>query len=252
MKKWLGLMLLSTLLVGCGAQTNKEKTLDTKIRDTNTSAQSSSQSSTKNSSTTVKKDGSSSTSEEKVGPNSGTTALSKESYYQRNIIKEINQQFLDWASDRAKIGGMAVTSEFFDHGAAGRGDWFSVTPDGMAMAQNLDNPGYDFFPLHVVGGVTFYYSKNGTLGATDERQRSSFAAGFSEVADTTKPIIKYILCDNGMIYELVSDASLSTGFNEANDDGTIPRSQINVKEFRYSEDTDAINELQRIISLINQ
>lgn len=50
---------------------------------------------------------------------------------------------------------MAVTSGFFDHGSAGRGDWYAVTPDGLAMAQDLDNPGYDYFPLHVVGGVTF-------------------------------------------------------------------------------------------------
>lgn len=248
MKKWVGLLSLSLVLVGCDQNSNNN---ETKISQTSSSVQAS-QSTTQQSSTKETSEQSSTTSKETTKKGSGETNLSKEMFYQTSVLQNINQQFLDWASDRARIGGMAVTSEFFDHGAAGRGDWFSVTPDGMAMAQNLDNPGYDFFPLHVVGGVTFYYSKNGTLGATDERQRSSFAAGFSEVADTTKPIIKYILCDNGMIYELVSDASLSTGFNEANDDGTIPRSQINVKEFRYSEDTDAINELQRIISLINQ
>lgn len=249
MKKGLLIMFLSMTLVGCGKQ---EETANTKVSDTSSSTQISSQSSTKNSSTIDKIVNSSSILEEKVEQHSGVTTLSKENYYQNNIIQEINQQFLNWASDRAKIGGMAVTSEFFDHGAAGRGDWFAVTPDRLAMVQDLNNPGYDYFPLHVVGGVTFYYSSKGTLGATNERQQSSFAAGFSEVADITKPIIKYILCDNGMIYELNSDSSLSTGFNEMNDDGTIPRSQINVKEFHYSEDTDAINELQRILSIVNK
>ncbi|MGX6971489.1 hypothetical protein [Vagococcus bubulae] len=249
MKKGLLIMFLSMALVGCGKQ---EKTPDIKVSDTSSSTQISSQSSTKDSSTTVKIDESSSTSEEKLEQNSSITTLSKDKYYQRNLIKEINQQFLNWASNRAKIGGMAVTSEFFDHGSAGRGDWYAVTPDGLAMAQDLDNPGYDYFPLHVVGGVTFYYSTNGTLGATDERQQSSFAAGFSEVADVNKPIIKYILCDNGMIYELNSGASLSVGFSEASDEGEISRSQINERAFKTSEDQDAINEFKRILSTINQ
>lgn len=248
MKKWVALLLLSLVLVGCSQNSNND---ETEISQTSSSEEAS-QSTTKQSSTTETSEQSSTTSEETNQNGSGDTTLSKEMFYQTGVLQNINQQFLNWASDRAKVGGMAVTSEFFDHGAAGRGDWFAVTPDGLAMAQDLENPGYDFFPLHVVGGVTFYYSINGTLGATNERQQSSFAAGFSEVADTTKPIVKYILCDNGMIYELKSDVSLSTGFNEASDEGTIPRSQINVKEFSYSEDTDAISELQRILSIVNK
>lgn len=248
MKKWVVLLPLSLVLVGCSQNSNSD---ETKISQTSSSAQIS-QSTTKQSSTKETSEQSSTTSKENTEKGSGESTLSKEMFYQTGVLQDINQQFLNWASDRAQIGGMAVTSEFFDHGAAGRGDWFAVTPDGMAMAQDLENPGYEFFPLHVVGGVTFYYSTNGTLGSTNERQKSSFAAGFSEVADTTKPIVKYILCDNGMIYELRSDVSLSTGFSEANDDGTIPRSQINVKEFSYSEDADAINELQRILSIVNK
>lgn len=66
-----------------------------------------------------------------------------------------------------------------------------------------------------------------------------------------KPIIKYILCDNGMIYELNSGVSLSVGFSEASDEGEVSRSQINENPFKASEDQDAINEFQRILSTIN-
>ncbi|MFM2487552.1 hypothetical protein ABW365_03400 [Enterococcus avium] len=39
----------------------------------------------------------------------------------------MNQAFLDWAGGRAVIGNMAVSYCFFDHGAAGRGDWYANT-----------------------------------------------------------------------------------------------------------------------------
>ncbi|MGY3765420.1 hypothetical protein ACWOAH_02550 [Vagococcus vulneris] len=171
--------------------------------------------------------------------------------YTLSIRQDISDAFYQWAGGRAKIGGMAVSKEFFDHGAAGVGDWFAVTPDGLAMAQTFDHPGYDGFPLHIVGGVTFYYSKDGVLGMTDEIKGSSFAEGFSGVARTDKPIIKYILVDNGNIYELDSDSSLTTGFYEADEDGTIKRSQINEVAFKQSEDKDAIEEYQRLLGRLN-
>jgi len=246
-KAWL-LTLLSFSLVGCSSgksnETQPSSTTPTSQSNSVKSFSKEKESSTKESS--VKE-----TPQKKESSNARQTTLSKDEFYSKEITSTINQQFLNWASERAKVGGMAVTSQFFDHGAAGTGDWYAVTPDGLAMAQDLNNPGNDYFPLHIVGGVTFYYSNAGILGATDERSKSSFAAGFGEVADTSKPIVKYILCDNGMIYELQSSPALSAGFSEATDEGTISRSQINEQAFFRSEDKDAIHEYQRIISTLN-
>ena len=236
MKKFMILTLVSLSLVGCSSGKNNE------------TKPSSTPSTTKSSSSTSSKE----TSQTKESNQAKNTTLTKKQFYSKETVSTINQQFLNWASERPKVGGMAVTSEFFDHGAAGRGDWYAITPDGLALAQDLENPGYDYFPLHIVGGVTFYYSKNGTVGQTTERNKSSFAAGFGEVAYDNKPIVKYILCDNGMIYELQSNISLSSGFSEASDDGEISRSQINEQEFTRSEDKDAIQEYQRIISSVTQ
>lgn len=247
-KAWL-LTLLSFSLVGCSSgksnETQPSSTTPTSQSNSVKSFSKEKESSTKESS--VKE-----TPQKKESSNARQTTLSKDEFYSKEITSTINQQFLNWASERAKVGGMAVTSEFFDHGAAGRGDWYAITPDGLALAQDLENPGYDYFPLHIVGGVTFYYSKNGTVGQTTERNKSSFAAGFGEVAYGNKPIVKYILCDNGMIYELQSNISLSSGFSEASDDGEISRSQINEQDFTRSEDKDAIQEYQRIISRVTQ
>lgn len=248
MKKIIVLTLFSLSLVGCSSGNNNE----TKPSSTPSSTKTSSSISSKETTSKTKESTSQETSQTKELNETKNTTLTKNQYYSKEVVSTINQQFLNWASERAKIGGMAVTSEFFNHGAAGRGDWYAVTPDGLALAQDLDNPGYDYFPLHVVGGVTFYYSKNGTVGQTTERNKSSFAAGFSEVAYDNKPIVKYILCDNGMIYELQSNISLSSGFSEASDDGEISRSQINEQDFTRSEDKDAIQEYQRIISRVTQ
>ena len=44
--------------------------------------------------------------------------------------QEMTQHFYDWAIERAEIGNMAVTNMYFSHGAAGRGDWYAMTPNG--------------------------------------------------------------------------------------------------------------------------
>lgn len=44
--------------------------------------------------------------------------------------QEMNKLFYDWAVERTKIGGIAVTKMYFSHGAAGRVDWYAITPYG--------------------------------------------------------------------------------------------------------------------------
>lgn len=78
--------------------------------------------------------------------------------------QEMTQHFYDWAIERAEIGNMAVTNMYFNHGAAGRGDWYAMTPDGEVQTQNQDNPGFDHFDIHAVGGVAFYQPASGDFG----------------------------------------------------------------------------------------
>lgn len=63
-----------------------------------------------------------------------------------------------------KIGNLAVTTLYFQHGAAGSGDWYALTPDGQVQVQNLDNPGFESFDIHAIGGVAFYTPLSGDYG----------------------------------------------------------------------------------------
>lgn len=125
----------------------------------------------------------------------------------------MTEEFLTWSSERAIIGGMAVHSAYFTHGASGMGDWYTETPDGLVLVQQQHpegRPGYDYYSIHAVGGVIFYYSVFGTVGRTDEvnQHDGTIAAGYSLVADRNKPIVKYMLCDNGVVYEMKSTGGL--------------------------------------------
>src|SRR5699024_7230489 len=68
----------------------------------------------------------------------------------------MTEEFFNWAVDRVKIGNLAVTTLYFQHGAAGSGDWYALTPDGQVQVQNLDNPGFESFDIHALSGVAFY------------------------------------------------------------------------------------------------
>ncbi|WP_137665665.1 hypothetical protein [Enterococcus hulanensis] len=163
--------------------------------------------------------------------------------------EQINLAFLEWAGQRAAIGNMAVSGWYFDHGAAGRGDWYANTPDGQVQVQNQDLPGKSAFPIRAIGGCVFYTSKDGGIGK-QELAAGSFAENYSVKMDFTKPVSKYLLGDNGVVYELKSGngemVSTNTGFGEYADDGSVgeytPRAA-----FQISEDQAAQEKLQELI-----
>lgn len=76
---------------------------------------------------------------------------------------QMNQAFLDWAGGRAVIGNMAVSYWFFDHGAAGRGDWYANTPDGQVQVQNNGVPGKMRFLFMLSADASFIHQKTGAL-----------------------------------------------------------------------------------------
>lgn len=165
--------------------------------------------------------------------------------------QEMTQHFYDWAIERAEIGNMAVTNMYFSHGAAGRGDWYAMTPDGEVQTQNQDNPGFDHFDIHAVGGVAFYQPESGDYGEDADAPVPSTAEGYSRLALPDTNIHKYMLADNGVVYELIGkreQMSFSSGFGEYDDEGTYGEFPPGV-EFEISGDQDAQQEWKRILGM---
>lgn len=183
---------------------------------------------------------------------SSEASTSSESPKQINLTssqkEQISNDFLNWASDRATMGNMAVTGDYFDHGAAGMGDWYANTPDGEVQVQDQNNPGPSAFPIHAIGGCVFLTMKDGSTGLQDSIVEST-AGGYSDNADMSMPITKYLLGDNGVVYELKTDdgnVSLSTGFGEYSDNGKSDSYKPN-RSFIVSKDQNAQIELQQLI-----
>lgn len=166
--------------------------------------------------------------------------------------------FLEWAASRAEKGNMAVTDLFFNHGAAGKGDWYAVTEDGEIQVQqpfpDETLPGYDAFDIHALGGVVFYTSLSGVTRYDETPNTQATAAGFHEIADPDYFMHKYLLGDNGVIYELIGTVeeigSFSAGYDEYADDGLTKPGAEAVENFvfKVSEDTDAQEEWVRILT----
>lgn len=165
--------------------------------------------------------------------------------------QEMTQHFYDWAIERAEIGNMAVTNMYFSHGAAGRGDWYAMTPDGEVQTQNQDNPGFDHFDIHAVGGVAFYQPASGDFGEDADAPFPGTAEGYSRLALPDTNIHKYMLADNGVVYELIGkkeNMSFSSGFGEYDDEGTYGEYPPG-SEFEISGDQDAQQEWKRILRM---
>lgn len=163
----------------------------------------------------------------------------------------MSQMFYEWAVERAKIGSMAVTKFFFTHGAGGSGDWYAITPDGEVQAQNLDNPGFNHFDIHAIGGVAFYQPVSGDYGEDEHAHIPGTAEGYSRLALPDTNIHKYMLADNGIVYELIAkkeNMAFTSGFGEYADDGTrgtfLPDTT-----FEISGDQAAQEEWQRILRM---
>ncbi|CAM3302883.1 hypothetical protein [Nosocomiicoccus ampullae] len=164
--------------------------------------------------------------------------------------QEMTEIFYEWAVERAEIGAMAVTDYYFGHGAGGRGDWAARTPHGIVQAQDLNNPGWEAFELHAIGGVAFYQPITEDYGRDEDHPDIIIASGYSTIAKPDTDIHKYMLVDNGIVYELIGPLGLSTGFSEYTDDGEITDIiKYNIDEFKVSQDQAAQEEWRRILSL---
>ncbi|MGM0215246.1 hypothetical protein [Enterococcus sp. AZ109] len=163
----------------------------------------------------------------------------------------INQDFLAWAIPRAELGGMAISSRYFTHGAAGIGDWYAQTIDGDVQMQDNGHPGADAFDIHSVGGCVFYTSLDGTIGLDQKAENSSTAENYYINLDRSKPVHIYLLGDNGQVYEYIfipdKEEQLGGVFGELNDDGT-KGNYGPTKIFAISNDSDARAKLNELLT----
>lgn len=172
-------------------------------------------------------------------------------HYSETEKTKINQEFLIWASQKAKSEKKAVTEVYFNHGAAGRGDWYGVTPHGHIQVQSWNNPGHYGFKLHSLGGVAFYTPVNKKYGYSRQVYNASTAEGYSKAARKGTVITKYMLGDNGVVYELKGNLATSSGFGEYNDDGTVGPWGPD-KAFVISKDQAAQKKLKEILAKYNK
>lgn len=242
------------LLSGCGSTKDKGESTPVSSTEIKVSVTAKSDSSTsKTSSETSSKISSTPSSETKKTQSMSQeeSIASKGARLSDSQKAQINLAFLDWAGQRAAIGNMAVSDWFFDHGAAGHGDWYANTPDGQVQVQNFDMPGKRAFPIRTIGGCIFYTAKDGGVGK-QELYADSFAANYSVKLDKDKPVSKYLLGDNGVVYELKTGngvpVSTNTGFGEYADDGT-QGSYTPDLDFQISEDSAAQEKLQELIRI---
>lgn len=230
------------LLSGCDSTKSKEAEPSRSVSLT-------SEVSSSHSSESTESQSSSTTDASSTVSTTATTDSSQKVQFTARQKGAINQAFLDWAGGRAAIGNMAVSHWFFDHGAAGRGDWYANTPDGQVQVQNNGVPGEKTFPIHALGGCVFYTSKDGSIGK-QELMAGSFAANYSVKMDYSKPVSKYLLGDNGVVYELKTGngepVSTNTGFGEYADDGSLGSYTPN-RSFQISEDQAAQEKLRELI-----
>lgn len=159
----------------------------------------------------------------------------------------ITHDFLNWAGQRAEVGNMAVSDWYFDHGADDPGDWYAETPDGRILVQHGEGDGRHY-PIQAVGGCIFYTALDGTTGI-DSQLYDSYARNYASNMDMSRPISKYLLGDNGVVYELKTGNGQTTntedGFALAPFSGSRNTTPT---PFIISQDTAAQQELKSLLA----
>ncbi|WP_426355740.1 hypothetical protein [Latilactobacillus sakei] len=159
----------------------------------------------------------------------------------------ISHDFLNWAGQRAEVGNMAVSDWYFDHGADDPGDWYAETPDGRILVQHGEGDGRHY-PIQAVGGCIFYTALDGTTGI-DSQLYDSYARNYASNMDMSHPISKYLLGDNGVVYELKTGNGQTTntedGFALAPFSGSRNTTPT---PFIISQDTAAQQELKSLLA----
>lgn len=119
--------------------------------------------------------------------------------------QKINDAFLSWAAKRAQAGKFAVSNYYFDHSQDEDDNlWYAKTPDGDVLVKNASDKYHSKdYKIKAIGGLVFYTAKDGATGKCNNVQQDTDdgATYSANEIDKTKPIDKYLLADNGIIYK---------------------------------------------------
>lgn len=161
--------------------------------------------------------------------------------------QKINDAFLSWAAKRAQAGKFAVSNYYFDHGQDEDNNlWYVKTPDGNVLVKNASDKYHSKdYKIKAIGGLVFYTAKDGATGKCNAiRQDTDNGATYSaNEIDKTKPIDKYLLADNGIIYKCKlsgDDIKPAGGFS-------IKGQKEDPTQWAISIDKEAQNEYRRLI-----
>src|SRR5699024_10613224 len=163
--------------------------------------------------------------------------------------KMIKKELLSWLDEHEKDNHKAVSNRYFGNGSMSDGDWYAGSEDGEIQVSNRDKPGAKAFDLHTVTGAVTYTSHKGTTGIDKDAETLSNIEGYNKVADTNKPVTKYIFADNGKVYEYEfthsEDVTLSSGFAPKDHNGKDPNLRPN--EMFQVSDNKALNDFYQAL-----
>ncbi|MEY8643720.1 hypothetical protein [Staphylococcus arlettae] len=166
----------------------------------------------------------------------------------------IKKQLLTWLSEHEKDNGKAVSNRYFGSGSMSDGDWYAGTEDGEIQVSNRGEPGPKAFDVHTVTGAVTYTSNEGTTGKDPAANNLSNIEGYNTVADTDKPITKYLFADNGKVYEYqftgAEDITLSSGFAPKDHTDKDPNLKPN-QMFKVSENKALNNYYKKLLTKYN-
>lgn len=133
--------------------------------------------------------------------------------------------FYQWAIDHYQKLGYAVSDWIFSpFSPQSKGDYYANTPDGLIQIINNQHPGYQHFKLHLLGGILIFNTRNGQIGAIPKQilqNPNQSYANYNQGANTSLPMYKYFLADNGIIYEADNATTPFVGYGQFGSDGQI-------------------------------
>lgn len=202
----------------------------------------------------------------KIVSSSTSSVSTKESKYSAENKKDvskfsidarraINREFREWAYQRAEVGNMAAGGEFFSQATEPWDqEWFAYTPDGKMQVSSFDQVETNDFKIHCIGGVFFFTAKSGETGRVDFNDGldgNNSSQMMLNVVDFDETMDKYLLGDNGVVYELKIDPKSKENVEPNVNYGVYVYGQTNSSqndEFIVSQDQDAQKELKSLIA----
>lgn len=128
----------------------------------------------------------------------------------------VQAKFYKWAVQYGQGMGYAVTDWIFSPANnTVTSAWYAKTPNGLMQVTNAAV--YHQFKLHLLGGIVLFTSLQKQIGAVSKQQLQTGGAsyaGYAPQANLALPMYKYLLGDDGVVYEVDNATSPLVGFGQ--------------------------------------